>query len=149
MKILLAALIFLLVLSLTFFIRINQGISDDALLTEKVNTTTVTVTSNSSLTTTTGGTSRGSTDSSLISITALAQHNSASDCWIAYKGKVYDMTSYLGRHPGGTNAIARYCGSASEFEQAFTRQHGTSKAGLLVKVATFIGDFDVKGSLGN
>ena len=147
MKIVLAALIFLFVLGLTFFIRINQGNADGVPLPGNVGNGIGGTTNNSSnVTSTTGGNTTGS---SLISLATLAQHGSTNDCWIAYKGKVYDMTSYLDRHPGGINAIARYCGSASEFEQAFTRQHGTSKAGLLVKVATFIGDFDAKGSLGN
>ena len=146
LKIILAGLIVLLVFGFSFLVRVYQGTSDtsDNLLRIENSTTNTTASANQS----SSGTG-GTTESTLIPIATLAQHASASDCWIAYKGKVYDMTSYLDRHPGGTNAIARYCGSASEFEQAFTRQHGTSKAGLLVKVATFIGDFDVKGPLGN
>ena len=38
-------------------------------------------------------------------------------------------------------------GSADEFKNAFERKHGTSKVSLLMKVGTFIGDFDVMGSL--
>ncbi|KAI0242515.1 hypothetical protein L0F63_001285 [Massospora cicadina] len=30
----------------------------------------------------------------------LAQHNSAASCWIAVRGKVYDVTFFLERHPG-------------------------------------------------
>jgi fatty acid desaturase/predicted heme/steroid binding protein len=31
----------------------------------------------------------------------LAEHASTDDCWIALDGKVYDVTSYTSRHPGG------------------------------------------------
>ena len=82
-----------------------------------------------------------------ISQTELSKHDSQSDCWIAYKGKVYDITSFLPRHGGGVNRILPYCGTASEFEQTFTRQHGTSKASMLMRVGVFMGDFSDQGSL--
>eukprot|EP00898_Chlorokybus_atmophyticus_P000881 jgi/Chlat1/1794/Chrsp135S02136 len=31
----------------------------------------------------------------------LAKHNSAKDCWLAINGKVYDVTTWLSKHPGG------------------------------------------------
>lgn len=76
----------------------------------------------------------------------LAKHNSKDDCWVVYNNKVYDVTSYIPRHPGGEQRIARTCGTL-DFESDFTRQHGTSKVNLLMKVGTFIGDFDVVGNL--
>lgn len=143
LKPLMAALIFLFVLSGTFFIRVTQSTFDDS-----INNGTTIPPIPVPLENETIPPVQTPPPSTGISQARLAQHNSRDDCWIAYKGKVYDVTSYLGRHPGGTNAIARYCGTASEFEQAFTRQHGTSKAGLLVNVATFIGDFDIVGGFG-
>lgn len=40
------------------------------------------------------------------------EHSSASDCWLAIEGKVYDVTAYIkqGIHPGG-EAILLGCGS--------------------------------------
>lgn len=29
------------------------------------------------------------------------QHNTESDAWVIYRGRVYDVTSYLDYHPGG------------------------------------------------
>lgn len=75
-----------------------------------------------------------------ISATTLAQHSTSDDCWVIYKGKVYDITSFLPDHPGGTNAIARYCGKEG-FESAFQRQHGTSKANMFMKVTIYEGDY--------
>lgn len=76
----------------------------------------------------------------------LAKHDTKEDCWVVYSGKVYDVTDYLPRHPGGEDRIGVTCGTLN-FESAFTKKHGTSKVSLLMKVGTFIGDFDVVGDL--
>lgn len=41
----------------------------------------------------------------------VAKHNSASDCWTIISGQVYDITAYIesGQHPGGNN-VADSCG---------------------------------------
>lgn len=31
----------------------------------------------------------------------IAAHNTASDCWVVYEAKYYDLTSYVNKHPGG------------------------------------------------
>lgn len=40
----------------------------------------------------------------------VASHNSSSSCWLAISGSAYDVTKYLGLHPGGAGEILRYCG---------------------------------------
>jgi len=35
-----------------------------------------------------------------ISLEELAVHNTRYDCWVAYNGKVYDITTFLPVHPG-------------------------------------------------
>jgi cytochrome b involved in lipid metabolism len=42
-------------------------------------------------------------------LSELAEHNTADDCWMAINGKVYDVTEYTSRHPGGA-AIEEGCG---------------------------------------
>jgi predicted heme/steroid binding protein len=39
----------------------------------------------------------------------VAEHDSAGDCWLAINGKVYDVTDYISSHPGG-QAILEGCG---------------------------------------
>lgn len=53
----------------------------------------------------------------------LAEHNAAKDCWVGYQGTAYDLTAWLLQHPGGSNAIAPYCGTVEEFTNAYTNQH--------------------------
>lgn len=63
----------------------------------------------------------------------LAQHNTSHDCWVVFQGSVYDVTSFLPNHPGGTDAISQFCGKQSGFEQAFIAQHGQSKVSLMMR----------------
>lgn len=41
----------------------------------------------------------------------IAIHNKQSDCWMLISGKVYNITSYFGSHPGGSGAMAATCGT--------------------------------------
>jgi len=43
-------------------------------------------------------------------IEQIATHNSKADCWIVYKGKVYDVTPFVKLHPGGEDKISKGCG---------------------------------------
>jgi cytochrome b involved in lipid metabolism len=52
----------------------------------------------------------------------VASHSSSSSCWSAISGKVYDLTSWIGKHPGGSQAILSICGK--DGTQAFDGQHG-------------------------
>lgn len=44
-------------------------------------------------------------------LTEIAQHNQADDCWFAIEGKVYNVTPFIAssKHPGG-EAILQGCG---------------------------------------
>lgn len=75
-----------------------------------------------------------------ITLSELSKHNTKTDCWIGYKGQVYDITDWLPRHPGSSRAIEPYCGTASEFEKALSSQHGTKQDARLDKEGTLIGE---------
>lgn len=79
----------------------------------------------------------------MISEAELAAHNSADDCWIAYEGSVFDVTDWLTKHPGGSAAIAQYCGTSEAFEQALNRQHGERQQNMLPEVGEFMGTLGV------
>ncbi|KAK0465173.1 FMN-dependent dehydrogenase-domain-containing protein [Desarmillaria tabescens] len=40
----------------------------------------------------------------------VAEHNTASSCWVIIKDRVYDVTDFLPEHPGGAQIILKYAG---------------------------------------
>jgi cytochrome b involved in lipid metabolism len=97
----------------------------------------------------TGKTVLNSSEMDSLGITSetLLAHFLEEDCWIAYNEKVYDITSWLQKHPGGVKAILPYCGTGKEFREAFEKKHGTAKVALLIKVGKLMGDLNYKGNL--
>lgn len=49
-------------------------------------------------------------------------HANANDCYSAIGGNVYDLTSWISKHPGGEKAILGICGK--DATSAFTNKHG-------------------------
>ncbi len=70
----------------------------------------------------------------------VAPHNSATSCWSVINGGVYDLTSWIAKHPGGTQAILSLCGK--DGSAAFVGQHegGEKQAAMLVtlKIGTLV-----------
>lgn len=52
----------------------------------------------------------------------VAQHADNTSCWSAINGSVYDLTSYIKKHPGGSKNILKICGK--DGSAAFTSEHG-------------------------
>jgi cytochrome b involved in lipid metabolism len=52
----------------------------------------------------------------------VAQHAGAASCWSVVNGSVYDLTSYVSRHPGGERKILNMCGT--DATASFEGQHG-------------------------
>ncbi|MBI5728802.1 MAG: cytochrome b5 domain-containing protein [Candidatus Magasanikbacteria bacterium] len=65
---------------------------------------------------------------SAFSLAQVSAHNSAQSCWTAINGNVYDLTTWIDRHPGGPEVIVGLCGTDST--DAFGRQHGRSRGAL-------------------
>lgn len=71
----------------------------------------------------------------------VAKHGIPSNCWSAINGGVYNLTSWIDQHPGGSDAITSLCGA--DGSSAFNDQHGGErrpvnelagfKVGVLVK----------------
>ena len=59
----------------------------------------------------------------LIDWSELAKHNKKDDCWIAIDGIVYDVTTYLEKHPGGDELIIELGGqdASRSFAEAGAR----------------------------
>ena len=60
----------------------------------------------------------GVAGSSVLTAEEVSHHKTADDCWVILNNKVYDVTNFLGDHPGGKKAIMVYAGedATEEFE---------------------------------
>lgn len=47
----------------------------------------------------------------VLNMQEISKHNKKTDCWMLISGKVYDVTSYFGQHPGGDSMMAPTCGT--------------------------------------
>lgn len=63
-----------------------------------------------------------SKEEKLYTMNDVAKHNSRQSCWTVIKGDVYDLTSWINKHPGGEEKILRICGK--DGTEAFNRKHG-------------------------
>lgn len=68
----------------------------------------------------------------------VAKHATPEDCWAIVGGDVYDLTTWVERHPGGSTIIKSLCGTDATVK--FTNKHGGSsvaKSALgLLKIGT-------------
>lgn len=87
------------------------------------------------------GTSDTGATGSGITLTEVASHNSRTSCWSIINGSVYDLTSWIPKHPGGEQRILDICGIDGSTK--FNKKHGSS-----TKVAGILAGFKI-GVLGS
>lgn len=78
-----------------------------------------------------------------LSLAEIARHNSTKDCWLLINNKVYNVTSFIAAHPGGSGTIIPNCGKDST--QAYNTKGGKSSHSAnanAMLVDYFIGNFD-------
>lgn len=73
-----------------------------------------------------------------ISMDELQRHNCRTDCWIAVRDKVYDVTGWVGRHPGGEDPLVLNAGR--DATQLFEAYHPVRVYAALGKF--YIGDLE-------
>jgi cytochrome b involved in lipid metabolism len=71
-----------------------------------------------------------------LTIAETAKHNRGNDCYIIVNDKIYNITTYFGKHPGGNKIMFAYCGK--ETSQAFAAVHSNFAWDLLEDY--YIGD---------
>jgi len=59
------------------------------------------------------------------SASEVTKHNKETDCWISINNNVYDVTTYIDIHPGGTKNITDYCGKEATESYNNVKKHGT------------------------
>jgi cytochrome b involved in lipid metabolism len=55
----------------------------------------------------------------------VSKHSTQNDCWVIIHGRVYDVTDYIPRHPGGALIYVKAGGDCS---QLFDSYHTTPRA---------------------
>lgn len=51
--------------------------------------------------------------------TEIAAHCTVDSCWLVVRGKVYDVTSFVDKHPGSSQAILKHAGTDSTVDFDF------------------------------
>lgn len=70
----------------------------------------------------------------------VATHNTPSNCWIIINANVYNVTTYLTSHPGGSETITLYCGKdATDAYNAIKEGRGHSTSADTELTSIFIG----------
>lgn len=91
---------------------IDNSVNKNTIDNQVENTQTKTTTSTKSSTKTNSSSTTTNTQATnTLNMTEVAKHNNQNDCWLVIGGKIYDITSYFGRHPGGNGTMAATCGT--------------------------------------
>jgi cytochrome b involved in lipid metabolism len=65
----------------------------------------------------------------VLNMTEIAKHNKSTDCWMLISGKVYDITSFFGSHPGGNSTMSTSCGKDATDAYDTKDPYATSTSG--------------------
>lgn len=84
------------------------------------------------------GSGSGGSSTKSYTLSEVARHASASSCWTAINGKVYDVTDWINQHPGGPERILNLCGT--DGSAAFDNQHGGQSRPAQELASFYIGD---------
>ncbi len=77
-------------------------------------------------------------------IDQVSGHNSSSDCWSVIADKVYNLTDWVNKHPGGPDKIISICGV--DGSSAFDQQHEGQKKPTSELEKYLVGDL-IAGSI--
>lgn len=81
----------------------------------------------------------------VITTKELSRHNTPKSAWIAVRGKVYDITSYIARHPGGADVLLIAAGR--DATTVFETYHSLDEIGPLKTLNKFfVGELERDGN---
>lgn len=67
----------------------------------------------------------GQNEVETFTVAEVATHNTSANCYAIVSGKVYNLTDWIAKHPGGPEAIKGLCGTDATAQ--FSAQHGSDK----------------------
>lgn len=77
----------------------------------------------------------------LITGTELAEHKSRDSCWLAVRGKVYDITDFLESHPGGAGLLLK--SSGQDATSAYESIHNPELIDETLSEDSYLGEIDL------
>ena len=77
-------------------------------------------------------------DTTTINMATVQSHHTKEDCFTAINGNVYDLSSWVYRHPGGASSIIALCGT--DGSAAFNKKHGSSRSAQAMLALLKIGE---------
>mmetsp|Transcript_43449 Transcript_43449/g.109109 ORF Transcript_43449/g.109109 Transcript_43449/m.109109 type:complete len:724 (-) Transcript_43449:351-2522(-) len=80
-----------------------------------------------------------------IPLSEVNRHCTPEDCWVALNGKVYDLTEFMDRHPGGPTTILSWAGK--DASKMFNDIHKGIKIDQYLRPEASLGDLGVDESL--
>ncbi len=78
------------------------------------------------------------TTAKVYTLDEVKKHNKDGNCWTSISGKVYDLTTWPAKHPGGDKAIFAICGI--DGTSAYNKAHGGQEKPEKVLDGFYIGD---------
>jgi cytochrome b involved in lipid metabolism len=130
--ILIGGIIFLILIVAGIFIYVNKQkevLSPNQIKTEKQEISPLQDQSiqsqNQEKLTQTSGEEKTEENEKTYTMEEVAKHNSKESCWSVIRGKVYDLTNWIDKHPGGADKILRICGK--DGTDLFVKIHGGRK----------------------
>jgi len=67
----------------------------------------------------------------------VATHNNPADCWATVDNNVYNLSSWVTKHPGGEKAIIGLCGV--DGTAPFSKQHGSNEKAKAALASFLVG----------
>lgn len=83
--------------------------------------------------------------SAAIPLSEVARHNTPEDCWVVLNGRVYDLTEFLDRHPGGRKTIQGRAGK--DASKIFNGIHQQSWLNQYLRPEAFVGTLGLDADL--
>lgn len=80
-----------------------------------------------------------------IPLSEVTRHSLAEDCWLAINGRVYDLTEFLDRHPGGRSVILQWAGK--DASKMFNEIHQPAWLDLYLRPESCIGELGLEEEL--
>lgn len=75
--------------------------------------------------------------SAVYTISEVGIHNNPTDCWAVVDNNVYNLTSWVAKHPGGEKAILGLCGIDGTAQ--FAKVHGSNEKAKAALASFLIG----------